>query len=364
MARRRMARKSPVSLIVTTGLSVMVFATAVSIGVSLLKGVEDPAEIPSGSQQSSQSSASITPVLASNDASNGRKSASTIKSSSSEAESSSASVSSPSATTAASSTSSNSISTAATAASQAASSSAAAATGSTFDPNYMGASGKANIASYKKINEDVKGWLNIPGTNINYPVLQSPSNYDPHYYLDKNIYRNTDVNGVVYAGSTCYLDGGASSLSANTVLFGHNWTNYSAAPRIGNASDVMFAQLAAYHYLDFAKNHPYIWFSTEDAEMKWVIFSVFYTDISFNYIQPDPVEGIQYILDGAMSRGRYIFDVDVNSNDKILTLSTCTRAYGKSDKQRFVVMARLMRKGETVKEIGVTANPNPKLPNL
>lgn len=363
MARRRMARKSPVSLIVTTGLSVMVFVTAVSIGVSLLKGVEDPAEIPSGNQQSSQSSASITPVLAPNDASNGRKSASTIKSSSSEAESSTASVSSPSATTAASSASSTSISTAATAASQAASSSAAAA-GSTFDPNYMGASGKANIASYKKINDDVKGWLNIPGTNINYPVLQSPSNYDPHYYLDKNIYRNTDTNGVVYAGSTCYLDGGSSSLSANTVLFGHNWTNYSAAPRIGNASDVMFAQLASYHYLDFAKNHPYIWFSTESAEMKWVIFSVFYTDISFNYIQPDPAEGIQYILDGAKSRGRYIFDVDVNSNDKILTLSTCTRAYGKSDKQRFVVMARLMRKGETVKEIGVTANPNPKLPNL
>lgn len=229
----------------------------------------------------------------------------------------------------------------------------------------MGASGKANIPSYKQINADVKAWLKVPGTNINYPVLQSASGYAPHYYLDKNIYKQTSRDGVIYAGSTCKFGTGSAGLSKNTVLFGHNWTNYSAAPRIGNASDVMFAQLTSYHYLNFSKAYPYLWFSTDSQEMTWVVFAAFYTDVSFNYIEPNPTDaGLAAIISGAKARSRHNFGVEVSSSDKILTMSTCTRAYGSSDKQRFVVMARLLRSGETVKEINVTTNPNPVLPKL
>ena len=229
----------------------------------------------------------------------------------------------------------------------------------------MGSSGKANIASYKQINSDVKGWLKVPGTNINYPVLQSAPGYDPHYYLDKNIYRQQSRDGVIYAGSSAKFGTGSSGLSKNTVLFGHNWTNYSATPRIGNASDVMFAQLAGYHYLNFAKANPYLWFSTDSAEMTWVVFAAFYTDISFNYIDPNPTDAdFAQVIAGAKARSRHNFDVEVSTSDKIITMSTCTRAYGSSDKQRFVVMARLLREGETLKPITVTSNPNPVLPKL
>ena len=196
-----------------------------------------------------------------------------------------------------------------------------------------GDSGFFNIPSYKQINSDVKGWLCIPGTNINYPVLWAN---DVMYYIDKNIYKQTSKDGVIYAGPTVRF-GNSDDISRNTVLFGHNWTNYSANPRIGNASDVMFAQLAAYHY----------------------------TDVGFNYIEPNPGdEQFMQIVNGAKSRSRHNFDVDVKSTDKILTLSTCTRAYGSSDKQRFVVMARLLREGEQVKAVTVTNNPNPVLPSL
>ena len=99
--------------------------------------------------------------------------------------------------------------------------------------------------------------------------------------------------------------------------------------------------------------------------MKWVIFAAFYTDITFNYIEPNPTDsGLSAIISGAKARSRHNFDVDVNSDDKIITMSTCTRAYGSSDRQRFVVMARLLRDGESVKAINVTTNPNPVLPNL
>ncbi len=351
MAKNRMAKKSPMSSIVIVALALLIFIVAVSIGVSLLKK-SDVTEEPSSSASESISE----PVSSSSEVSE------------SEPESSSeASESQPVSSSEAASSSSAASSVANVSSSSKAASSAAVSSGlpAKFDPAVMGASGKANIPSYKQINADVKAWLKIPGTNINYPILQSPSGYDPHYYLDKNIYRQTSRDGVVYAGSTCKFGTGSAGLSKNTVLFGHNWTNYSAAPRIGSASDVMFAQLTAYHYLNFAKAYPYIWFSTDSQEMTWVVFAAFYTDISFNYIEPNPTDaGFSTIISGAKARSRHNFNVEVSTSDKILTLSTCTRAYGSSDKQRFVVMARLLRSGETLKEISVTTNPNPVLPNL
>ncbi len=220
--------------------------------------------------------------------------------------------------------------------------------------------GWANIPSYQQINPDVKGWLKIPGTNIDYPVLYNA--YDVNYYLEKDIYKQYSRNGVIWADPYCTF-GNSSSISRNTVLYGHNWTNYSATPSIGRSSDVMFAQLTGYHYLDFAQSHPYIYYSTADQEMTWVVFACFYTDLDFiyNYVNPDEA-GLAGIISGAKARSRFNINVDVNSSDKILTLSTCTRAYGKSDKQRFVVMARLLRPGESAGGITMTSNPNPIIP--
>ncbi len=354
MAKNRMAKKSPMSSIVIVALALLIFIVAVSIGVSLLKK-SDVTEEPSSS-----TSESVSEPESSSDVSESEPESSSEASESEPASSSAASSSSTASSTAASSA-------VAAVSSTAASSTAAVSSGlpAKFDPAVMGASGKANIPSYKQVNADVKAWLKVPGTNINYPVLQSASGYDPHYYLDKNIYRQTSRDGVIYAGSTCLFGAGASGLSKNTVMFGHNWTNYSAAPRIGSASDVMFGQLTAYHYLNFAKAYPYMWFSTDSQEMAWVVFAAFYTDISFNYIEPNPSDSMfASIISGAKARSRHNFDVEVSTSDKIITLSTCTRAYGSSDKQRFVVMARLLRSGETLKEIGVTTNPNPVLPSL
>ena len=346
MANNRMVKKSPMSSIVIVALALLIFIVAVSIGVSLLKK-SDVNEMPSSS-----ASESISEV----ESSSSEVSESEPESSSSESEPSSSQASS-----------SSSAATSAVSSSKASSSATPVSSSlpAKFDPAVMGASGKANIPSYKQINADVKAWLKVPGTNINYPVLQSASGVNPHYYLDKNIYKQTSRDGVIYAGSTCKFGTGSAGLSKNTVLFGHNWTNYSAAPRIGSASDVMFAQLAGYHYLNFAKAYPYLWFSSDSQEMTWVVFAAFYTDVSFNYIEPNPNDaGFAAIISGAKARSRHNFGVEVSTSDKILTMSTCTRAYGSSDKQRFVVMARLLRSGETVKEINVTTNPNPVLPKL
>lgn len=221
--------------------------------------------------------------------------------------------------------------------------------------------GAANIPAWKQQNSDVVGWLKIPGTNINYPVVQGPTN---NYYLELGYDKNYSFNGVIWADYDV-KSGTRSEISDNTVLYGHNWTNYSATPRIGNANDVMFAQLTGYHYLSFAQQHPYIYYSTEDEEMVWQVFACFYTEDSFYYIDCNPTqEWFSQIISEAKDRSLHNFDTSVTTSDKILTLSTCTRAYGQREDQRFVVMARLMDKGAAQVPITVTANTDFKPPQF
>lgn len=245
----------------------------------------------------------------------------------------------------------------AAASSQASSSQPAA----TFDPNSLGASGAANIPQWKAINADVRGWIKVPNTNISYPVVVGPDN---NYYANLGYYKEQSRDGVIWADSGTKF-GKKADISRNTVLYGHNWTNYSANPRIGNANDRMFAQLTAFHHLNFAQKTPYIQYSTEDESMVFKVFAVFYTEVDFNYISSDPEDpNFLYIIQEAQRRSRFTYDVDVNTTDKILTLSTCTRAYGPSDRQRFVVMARLLRDGEEITPVTITDNPNHKKPTL
>lgn len=225
------------------------------------------------------------------------------------------------------------------------------------------------------INSDVVGWISIPGTNIDYPVLQDPNGKnnppDPNilnqYYNNRNIHKQKSRNAVIFGDDWCTF-GDRTELSRNTVLYGHNWTNIEAngAPvRLNDDADVMFAQLLAFSDYDFAKKSPAVYFSTPTDNMTWVVFAAFYTDTSFEYILENPSDK-QFIgiINGAKSRSQYKYNVDVMLNDKIITLSTCTRRLGSTDKQRFVVMARLMRDGESITDFGVPViNESPKRPS-
>ena len=220
---------------------------------------------------------------------------------------------------------------------------------------------KLSYSEYRALNSDVVGWLRIPNTNINYPVVVGPNN---NYYTSLGYDKNYSYYGVIWADSDTKF-GTSSQISQNTVLYGHNWTNYTATPFIGRAADIMFGQLPSFHYINFCRSTPYIHYSTEAQSMTWKVFAVFYTEESFNYIASDPgTSGLQYIINEAKARSLHDFNVDVNASDKILTLSTCTRAYGQTNQQRFVVMARLMRPGETISEVSITPNPDFKRPQL
>ncbi len=230
-----------------------------------------------------------------------------------------------------------------------------------FNASAYGYSGADQISYWKGINSDVVGWLRVPGTNINWPIVQNV--YDINYYTHLGYDKQYSYNGVIWTNPTTQTSASASGLSSNTVIYGHNWTNYSASPRIGYSGDVMFAQLTGYHWLSMAQSYPYFYYSTaEGGEFTVKIFACFYTELAFNYIASEG--DMNYIISEARRRSRHSFDVDVDASDKIVTLSTCTRAYGKTSNQRFVVMGRLLRPGESVGPVTVTANPGHKQPSV
>lgn len=222
-------------------------------------------------------------------------------------------------------------------------------------------SGRENIASWKTVNNDVKAWLKVPGTNINHAVVQGKDNLT---YMQLGYDKQYSYNGVIWADSDSTF-GTRDQLAKNNVVYGHNWTNYAMPLRITNANDVMFGQLPSYHYLTFAQQHPYIYYSTPEEDMVWQVFSVFYTEDSFDYITSNPsTQKMSNLIKEVKQRSLHNFNVEVTANDKILTLSTCTRVYGKRADQRFVVMAKLLPKNAKLTAVTVTENKNFKAPQL
>lgn len=201
----------------------------------------------------------------------------------------------------------------------------------------------------KSTNGDTVGWLYIPNTNIDYAIVQNKQSNE--YYMSKGYDKKYSFNGVLwtdYRGyASSYVKG--ATFSKNTIIFGHNWKNVRKPLRtITNAipEDVMFGLLPSYTYLDFAKKTPFIYYSTLDNNLCFQVFASFYTDSSFDYVYPDPDDKTyKTILETALSKSEHQYNVDVSTDDRILTLSTCTRVNGSSATQRYVVMAKRVPEG-------------------
>ena len=195
-----------------------------------------------------------------------------------------------------------------------------------------------DIAAWKAINPDVRGWISISNTNISYPVVVGPYT---DYYTHRDVYKNASRNGCIWFDSDTRFDSKGEILSQNAVIYGHNWTNCWRPVNIGNPNDVMFAQLAAYDNAAFAAANPYIRVTTQGGDHLYQVFSVFYTtlDFAYNYADGSTIPGI---ISTAKAKSIHNFNVSVGSSDQFITLSTCTRILGQQlgENQRFVVIAK------------------------
>lgn len=98
-------------------------------------------------------------------------------------------------------------------------------------------------------------------------------------------------------------------------------------------TDRAFSQLFRFTDPEFAKNTPVIQFSTLNSFMNWQVFAVFYTDLEFNFINPNPPGGIDQMAATAISKSLYDYGVTVGPGDHVLVLSTCTIKYGRQQYQ-------------------------------
>lgn len=177
----------------------------------------------------------------------------------------------------------------------------------------------------KEKNSDTVGWIKINNTNIEYPVVQTNDN---NYYLSNDFYKNKNSYGWVFMD----YRNNSSQLNQNTIIYGHN-----------SRKKVMFTYLTntleKEWYLN--KTNQIIIFNTPEANMEWQIFSIYTIDVTSDYLYVDFANSEKFLefADKMKSRSINDFGVNIDKNDKILTLSTCLNSGAK----RIVVHAKLTK---------------------
>ena len=112
-----------------------------------------------------------------------------------------------------------------------------------------------SISELISMNSECFGWISISGTNINYPVMHTPSN--PQKYLNKNFYGEYSYSGTPFLDSRCSAD------STNLVIYGHHMNN-----------GTIFADLCNYTDYSYFSEHPTVVLETKDGVFAYSVFSV------------------------------------------------------------------------------------------
>ena len=176
-----------------------------------------------------------------------------------------------------------------------------------------------------KENSDTVGWIIVHDTNINYPVVQTNDN---DYYLNHAYDKTSNSAGWVYAD---FRDN-FNVFSKNMVIYGH-----------GRKDKIMFGSLT--RALDkkwyTKQENQIIQLSTLKYNTMWQIFSIYTIPAESYYITTDFESNSEYaaFLGEMLNRSIYNFNVNLSTDDKILTLSTCYNDNG----IRLVVQAKLVK---------------------
>lgn len=192
-------------------------------------------------------------------------------------------------------------------------------------------------------NDDLAGWLTIPGTAIDYPIVQSKNNT---YYLNgKNAFNENARYGTPFLDYRC----NTFDLSKNTIVYGHHMNN-----------NMHFGSLDLFADVKNYKEHPIIKYETLTKSYTFKIYAAFYatTEASvdggyvFEYYNPNmSTSNFSGYIDMLKQYALYTTEAGLKADDKIITLSTCTHVYdslksGGVD-ARLVVVGRLLRNGES-----------------
>ncbi len=189
----------------------------------------------------------------------------------------------------------------------------------------------AVLAGYQQLQEqngDFFGWVRIPGTVIDYPVMYTPDS--PEYYLHRGFDKKYAGSGVPFLDGACYPGCG------NYIVYGHHMRN-----------GTMFASLTEYADEAYWEEHPVVEFDTTQELAEYEVVAAFYSRVYrkgdegvfryYNYTDlTDPAVFDEYVR---LVRGVSCYDTGIvpEYGDTLLTLSTCSYH---TEEGRFVLVAR------------------------
>ena len=172
------------------------------------------------------------------------------------------------------------------------------------------------------LNNDIVGWIFIPDTQVDYPVMQGTDN---DYYLNHSWDETKSIMGSIFLE----YQNSPELTDFNTIVYGHNMRDGS-----------MFADLRVYSLQEYWEAQPYVYIVTDAGVYRYEIFAFLSADVdSLTYgTNPNRDDTKEKFLDLSLENSWLDTGIRPAITDRILTLSTCT-GFGYSS--RFVVQARL-----------------------
>ncbi len=187
---------------------------------------------------------------------------------------------------------------------------------------------KRSYEESKRVNPDVIGWLTVPNTQIDYPVVRTSDN---EFYLNHNVEKEESAHGAIFMD----FRNADSTQQKHLILYGHNMKN-----------GTMFHDLNNYKQENFFNQNRIISFIWNNTQTKWEVYAAyvwkmggpyfyltrFGTDQNFADCMNDMLDYVKTIKYSVVDE-----DVVIKGSDQVLTLTTCTYEY---DDSWFVVSAR------------------------
>lgn len=155
-----------------------------------------------------------------------------------------------------------------------------------------------------KDNPETIGWLIVPGTKINYPVVQHSDN---NYYLNHDFKHNYNSAGWIFMDYQNKLG------DQNIIIYGHH-----------RHDDSMFGSIDLLFDKEFYKNNANeIIFVTEKEVLTYTIFSVYKASVKDTYNQPN-YNNLAKKIDKFKKNSQINFKEEINENSQVITISTCS----------------------------------------
>lgn len=190
-------------------------------------------------------------------------------------------------------------------------------------------------------NSDMAGWLLIPGTNVDYPVMWTPR--DEEYYLYRGFNKQKDLNGCLILDTDSCVD----PITTNLIIHGHKMKNGD-----------MFGKLFDYEDPAYCEDHKEMYLYTEDRLRKYEVISVFYSQVYkksdtvfkfYKFFQAHSKEEFENFYNNIKKMSLYDTKVTAEYGDRFITLSTCSYHV---ENGRFVVVAKEVECDETYLPFG------------